>query len=112
MSSALPLLLLSTPRLTVPGLFRYRPVSAARAKAAFHQAPMIVNSIRHTGTRLLLEAELGVVIGSEAVDLTGHEVGQRALVVHVHARQLPGAELTLEQIRDEGYTLCLLTRVE
>lgn len=105
------LLLLSTPRITEEGTYRYARLTLPEARAFVASAESFNNSIRHPGTVELLERELLVEIGNEWSDLESHEIGQDALVVQITRRQALGAELSVEEVRDAGYELYRLTRL-
>lgn len=105
-------LILNTSVLLTPGTYRFESLSLDAARAVVTPSEQVVSAVGHPATAEVLSRDLGAEIANNRLTLTGHAVGQRAIVFKLRERPPTGAELTVNDIDRIGYDLMLLTRLE
>lgn len=105
----LPIAILNASVVTADGLFRMTSITLDEARKLVADAE-IDSAVGHESTATLLSTLLGREIPTNR-QLFAQQVGQRALVCKLNGRPPEGVALTLEELKEIGYSFKLLERV-
>lgn len=102
--------LVNSPILTTDGSYKLQTISLDDARKMV-TAGQYTSAIGHQSTADIMSTLLGVKIAVDRIRIS-QMVGDQVLVFALKGRPDIGADLTVDQLTDMGYTFKLLTRIE